>query len=126
MENFQLNYAALAVALAHAGLGVVVLICAKLIQQIFSPYSMDRELTTQDNPAFGLAITGYYGAVVTVFVAAAAAQDLPLDAGSRAVLTALGLDLAWALAGILALNGARWLMDRLLVSGSPNSRAIIE
>jgi uncharacterized membrane protein YjfL (UPF0719 family) len=126
MDNFQLNYAALAVALAHAGLGVVVLICAKLIQQVFSPYSMDRELTTQDNPAFGLAITGYYGAVVTVFVGSAAAQDLPLDAGSRAVLTAMGLDLAWTLAGILALNGARWMMDRLLVSGSRNSREIIE
>lgn len=126
MDLFQFDYSALAVALAHAGLGVVALLCAKLIQQIFSPYSIDRELTTKDNPAFGLALAGYYSAVVTVFVGAAAAQDLPVDAGSRAVLLAMGFDLAWTLGGILALNGARWLMDRALVPSSPNSREIVE
>ena len=125
MGFFQLDYTAVVLALAHVALGVIVLIFAKLIQQLFSPYSMDRELTTQDNPAAGLAVMGYYAATVIIFVGSAAAQDLPLEAGARAVFSAMGADLAWSLAGILALNGSRWLMDRVLVAKVPNPKEII-
>ena len=38
----------------------------------------------------------------------------------------MGANLAWALAGIVALNGSRWVMDRLLVSHVRNDREIVE
>ncbi len=124
MNLEQWDYAPLALALTHVILGVLVLILAKYVKDWFSPYSLDQELTSRDNPAFGLTVAGYYGAIVIVYLGAAA--PLPLDAGTPAVLRALGMDLAWAAAGILALNGSRWLMDLALVPATHNSREVIE
>ena len=126
MDLSQFDYAPLALAFTHVVLGVLVLIVAKHVKEWLSPYSLDQELTSQDNPAFGLAVAGYYAATVIVYLGAAAAGPLPVDAGTNAVLAAIGTDLAWAIAGILALNGIRWLMDELLVSHTHNSREIIE
>lgn len=122
----QFDYAPLAVAFIHVIAGVLVLIIAKYVKEWLSPYSLDQELTSQDNPAFGLAVAGYYAATVIIYLGAAAAAPLPVDAGTNAVFAAIGADLAWAIAGILALNGIRWLMDRLLVADTRNSREIIE
>jgi len=61
-----------------------------------------------------------------VFLGATRAQPMPLDAGSMAVLQALGLDLAWAVGGIVALNLTRFVMDRVLISQCHNSREITE
>ncbi len=126
MDLVQLDYAPLAVSFTHVVLGVLVLILAKFIKDWLSPYSLDQELTSRDNPAFGLAVAGYYAAVVIVYLGAASVGPLPLDAGTRGVLAALGIDLAWALAGILALNGVRWLMDVALVANTRNSREVVE
>ena len=126
MNFTQSAYAPLALAFTHVVLGVLVLIVAKLVKEWLSPYSLDQELTSHDNPAFGLAVAGYYAAVVIVYLGAAAISPLPLDAGTQGVLVALGIDLAWAVAGILALNGIRWLMDLVLVAGTRNSREVIE
>ena len=106
-------------------LGVLVLLLAKFIKDWLSPYSVDQELTTRDNPAFGIAIAGYSAAIVIVYLGAAEAHPLPLDQGSAAVLSALGLNLAWTVAGILTLNALRWVMDRVLVEGTRNSNEII-
>lgn len=115
----------LLLAIVHVALGVVVLILAKLSKDLLSPYQSDVELTSKDNPAFGLALAGYYGGVVAVFLGATQAEGLPAGAGSLAVAKALGLDLAWAVAGIVALNLTRWLMDRVLVSQCRNSDEIV-
>jgi uncharacterized membrane protein YjfL (UPF0719 family) len=125
MNIFAIDYAAFALALAHVALGVVVLIFAKLIQQLFSPYSTDRELTAQDNPAVGLAVMGYYAATVIIYVGSAASQLLPMDAGARGAFAAMATDVGWSLVGVVALNGSRWLMDRVLVAGAPKSREVI-
>jgi uncharacterized membrane protein YjfL (UPF0719 family) len=122
----QLDYAPLALAFTHVVLGVLVLIVAKFVKDWLSPYSLDQELTSRDNPAFGLAVAGYYAGIVIIYLGAAAAAPLPLEAGTNGVLVALGIDLAWAVAGILALNGIRWLMDILLVANTRNSREVIE
>jgi len=118
MELSSLDYAPLALALTHVVLGILVLAVAKLLKQLFSSYSIDQELTTADNPAFGLALAGYYLATVIVYIGAASIAPLPLDRGTAGVLSALGQDLAWAVGGVLALNGSRALLDRALVKGS--------
>lgn len=115
----------LLLALVHVALGVVVLILAKQCKDLISPYASDVELTSKDNPAFGLALAGYYAGTVAVFLGATRAEGLPTDAGSLAVAKALGMDLAWAVAGIIALNLTRWLMDRVLIAKFRNDDEIV-
>ena len=124
METFSLNYPALALSLVQVMLGVAVLIFAKLAAGVLSPYSTDKELTSLDNPAFGLAISGYYAATVIIYLGAAGAAPLPLDEGAMVVFAAVGRDLMWSIAGVAGLNVSRWLMDRLLVSGVRNAHEI--
>jgi len=120
-----LDYESIALPLAHVILGVIVLIVAKYALQLLSPYALDQEMTTKDNPAFGLAVSGYYAGVVLIYIAAAlAAGPLPTDSGPRGVLVALGSDLAYALCGVLALNASRWVFDRVLVSQVRNETEI--
>jgi uncharacterized membrane protein YjfL (UPF0719 family) len=104
-------------ALSHVILGILVLMTAKFSLALLSPYSTDAEMTDRDNPAFGIAAAGYYAGAALIYIAAAAtAGPLPADQGSSAVLIALSQDFSWALAGILALNASRWVLDRALVS----------
>lgn len=102
-------------ALGHLLLGVAVLIIAKFAKDWTSPYSTESELTEKDNPAFGLALAGYYAAVVLIYIAASRPiVDSPLIAYAE--------DLGYALAGLIALAFSRWLMNRVLM---PFSDAIV-
>lgn len=125
MDILQLDYAPLALAFTHVIAGVLVLIAAKFVKDWLTPYSVDRELTSQDNPAFGLAVAGYYAGVVIVYLGAASVGPLPVDAGLNGALTTLGLDIAWALGGVLALNAAREAVGRGMVAGTNCSREVI-
>ena len=114
--SFELEIAPILLALTQVLLGVITLIVARLIKNVLSPYRMDEELTANDNPAFGLAVAGYYAAVVCVYLGAVRSHPAPLDVGTTGALTALGLDFAWATGGILGLAISRWIMDRALVT----------
>lgn len=87
---------------------------------------MDEELTERDNPAFGLALAGFYAAVVIVFLGVARAGAVPVDSGAAAAITALGIDLGWTLAGVVALAISRTLMDRLLIARCCQSDEIVK
>ncbi len=126
MNQFDLDLAPVLLALAHVILGVVVLIVAKLAKDLLSPYGTDGEMTSKDNPAFGLAVSGYYVGVVAVYLGAARSVGLPLDMGTMGVARAVGIDFAWAAAGILALSASRWIMDRTLVASIRNSNEITD
>lgn len=120
----NIDLAPLTLSLAHVVLGVLALIIAKLLKGVLSPYRTDEELTTKDNPAFGLATAGYYLAVAAIYIGAVrpvAAEDV----GTAGALLALGLNLAWAVAGIVALSFSRWLMSRFLVTGTQCSDEIV-
>ncbi len=57
--------------LVYVGIGVVVLVIGKLVQDLLTPYKINRQLRTKDNVALGLSITGYYLGIVIIFVGAA-------------------------------------------------------
>src|SRR5687767_14478177 len=124
--SLELELAPVLLSLARLVLGVTVLIIARVLKSLLSPYRMDQELTTNDNPAFGLTVAGYYLASVIVFLGAVRAHVVPLDQGSAAALWALGLDFAWASGGILALSASRWVMDRALVAKACISDQIVD
>src|SRR3954470_13346953 len=98
--GLHLELAPLLVSLTRVLLGVLVLMAARIVKGMLSPYRMEQELTTNDNPAFGLTLAGYYLASVAVFVGAVHTQAVPLDQGSVAVIQAFGLDLGFAVGGI--------------------------
>jgi uncharacterized membrane protein YjfL (UPF0719 family) len=125
MNQLGIEAAPVLLALAHVVLGIVVLIAAKLLKDRLSPYRVDQELTSHDNLAFGFAIAGYYAATVIIYLGVAGSRVLPLDSGSTAVLQALGLDLVWAIGGVIALMASRGVMDRALMPGCSASAEII-
>lgn len=125
MNPWMIEPAPVLLALANVVLGILVLIAAKLLKSVLSPYRTDEELTTKDNPAFGMAVSGYYIAVAVIYIGSATAAPLPEAAGTAAVVASYGLNLAWALAGILGLAFSRWVMNRYLVTGARCSDEIV-
>jgi uncharacterized membrane protein YjfL (UPF0719 family) len=113
------------VALAQVVLGILVLVIARLAKGVLSPYRMDDEMTAKDNPAFGLAIAGYYLAAVAIYIGAARAAPLPVDAGTAGLVQTLAVNLGWTMGGIVALAFSRWVMDAALVSGARCSDEIV-
>lgn len=118
MDLTQIEVAPILMALAQVVLGVVVLILAKLLKGWLSPYKTDEELTSRDNPAFGLALSGYYLAVVAIYIGTVRPAEGEVWQGF--LITA-----AWSLAGIVALAFSRTLMNATLIAGARCSDQIV-
>ena len=115
----------LAMSLAYVAAGLALLILAKIAKDITTPFSIDEELTSNDNRALALSISGYYLGVTAIFVGAATGSDV--EAATRLQAAAeLGIDLAYAVGGIALLNVGRWLLDRLVLPRFSTRKEIIE
>ena len=66
----------LGVSLCYVVLGAVILIIAKFVNDLLTPYPLDRELTVRDNPAIGLSLSGYY------LGSSSSSSELPRDRGA--------------------------------------------
>ena len=115
--------------LVYAGMGVVVLLIGKLVQDLLTPYKINHQLRTKDNVALGLSITGYYLGTVIVFLGAVY-QDFSV------IVEGLGFTTDYwrsvlevfltSLAGIAALNLARAAVDRLVLHRFRTAQKIID
>lgn len=119
----EMDLAPVLLGVGNVVLGVLALMLAKLLKTFLTPYRTDEELTKKDNPAFGLALAGYYGAVVTIYIGVARA--LPVEASSSEILMALASNLAWTVAGIVALAFSRLLLSSTIISGARCSAEIV-
>ena len=115
--------------LVYAGMGVVVLLIGKLVQDLLTPYKINHQLRTKDNVALGLSITGYYLGTVIVFLGAVYQDFSVIVEGLgfttdywRAVLEVF----LTSLAGIAALNLARAAVDRLVLHRFRTAQKIID
>jgi uncharacterized membrane protein YjfL (UPF0719 family) len=113
------------VSLAYVVLGVVVLIVAKLVNDWLTPFKIDRQLTEKDNPAVGLALTGYFAGVVIIFLGASIGPDVSALSTTE-LLQMIGIDFLWSMGGILALNVGRVVVDRLVLTKFSTVKEIIE
>ena len=104
----------LGVSLCYVVLGAVILMIAKFVNDLLTPYSLDEELTVRDNPAIGLSLSGYYAGVMIVFLGASTGTEGDLLNLDR-LLPELGVVAAYALGGILLLNLGRKLLDKLVL-----------
>ena len=116
--------------LAYVGLGIVVLVLAKLVQDFLTPYKINRQLSEKDNVALGLSITGYFMGVIIVFFGAVY-QPLTVIKDDKWQYTGdFGLDVLevflYAVAGIAVLNLSRILVDKLVLYKFDTEKEIIE
>ncbi len=105
--------------LVFVGLGLVVLLLAKLARDVITPYKIDQEVGEKQNLAVSLRLTGYLAGVILVFLGAL--YQSPTLVGPEG----LGFDQAYgqevlrvfiySLAGIVALNLVRLVMDRVIL-----------
>ena len=116
--------------LAYVGLGIVVLLLAKLVQDFVTPYRIGDQLSHKDNAALGLSITGYYLGVITVFLGAVYQPLTVVRDDEWKYTTDFGYNVLevflYALGGMLVLNLARILVDRLVLYKFSTEKEIIE
>lgn len=112
--------------IAYLILGLVVLVVAKYVHDWLTPYSVDEELTERDNPALGLAVAGYFLGVIVIFLGAAVGPELSGQLRPMALLLEMAIDFGYTMAGIFALNLARWIVDKAVLPHFSTVKEIIE
>lgn len=110
---------------AYVILGIIVLIIAKIVKDLATPYRIDNELTKKDNPALGLALTGYFAGVIIVFIGAIVGPEVE-SLSTLQLFIMVSVDFLYALGGILALNIGAWVVDMLVLTRFATSKEIIE
>ena len=116
--------------LVFVGLGLIILVIAKLARDIITPYRIDDEVATKKNLAVAVRLSGYFIGVILVFLGALY-RPLTLIA-----VDGLGFDREYAedvlrvflysLAGIAALNLVRILMNRLILYRFDIEKEVVE
>lgn len=115
----------LGVSLCYVVLGAVILMIAKFVNDLLTPYSLDEELTVRDNPAIGLSLSGYYAGVMIVFLGASTGTESNL-LNLKQLLPELGMITAYSLGGIVLLNMGRKLVDKLVLSHFSIYKELVE
>ena len=116
--------------LVYVGMAILLLAFARLVQDVVTPYKIQEQLRTHDNVALALSIAGYYLGIVIVFLGAVYQPfHLILDSGLgftseywQEVLTVL----VTTVIGIVILNIARIIVDKLVLYKFSTEKQIIE
>ena len=116
--------------LVYVVLGIVILVIAKLVLDLVTPYRINRQLSEKNNSALGLSITGYFMGVIIVF-AGVLYQPLSVVRDDQWQWTGdFWLDVLevaiYSLVGIVLLNVSRLLVDRLVLYKFNTEKEIIE
>ena len=116
--------------LVYVALGIVVLVVAKLVLDLVTPYRIHRQIAEKNNSALGLSITGYFMGVIIVF-AGVLYQPLNIVRDDQWQWTGdFWIDVLkvsiYSLVGIVLLNAARLLVDRLVLYKFNTEKEIIE
>ena len=115
--------------LVYVGMSLVLLVLAKAVQDLVTPYKIGEQLTHRDNIALALSISGYYLGVIIVFLGAL------FQPGAGPVADGLGFTsdywgdvlrvFLYSLVGIGVLNVARIVVDRLVLYKFDTEKEII-
>ena len=105
--------------LVYVALGLVVIVIARFAQDLTTPYKIQEQLSHKDNVALALSISGYYLGVIIVFLGAIY-QPFAVVIDNSLGFTAdywrdVGLVFLYSVVGILVLNVARIVVDRLVL-----------
>ena len=105
--------------LVYVVLGVIVMVIARVAQDLTTPYKIQDQLNQKDNVALALSISGYYLGVVIVFLGALYQPFAVVIDNSLGFTTDywqdVGIVFLYSVVGILVLNVARIVVDRLVL-----------
>ena len=115
--------------LVYVAMGVVVLAIARFAQDFLTPYRIQEQLNQKDNVALAVSISGYYFGVILVFLGGLY-QPFLVVADNSLGFTAeywqdVGLVIAYSIAGIVVLNIARIVVDKLVLRDFSTEEEII-
>ena len=106
---------------------LIVLACAKLLYDLFTPYKLNQQLTTEDNKAVAVSFTGYMFAVGIVLYGVFTSDPEPSYVLTRTELLLDLLDVfIWSLIGILLLTIARVFNDKILLKQFNNIKELVD
>ena len=105
--------------LVYVVLGVVVLAIARIAQDLITPYKIQEQLNQKDNVALAVSIAGYYLGVIVVFLGGLY-QPFLVVADNGLGFTGeywqdVGLVFVYSVIGIVVLNIARIIVDKLVL-----------
>ena len=116
--------------LVYVGMGIVVLALAKLVQDLLTPYKINDQLSHRDNHALALSIAGYYLGVIAAFIGAVYQPLTVIEEDAYKFTSEFGWDVLevflYSVAGIVALNIARILVDKLVLYKFKTEKEIVE
>ncbi len=105
--------------LVYVGLGLVILVLAKFSRDLVTRYRLDQEVVQRSNLAVAVGLSGYFLGVVLVFLGAVYQPFSPLVSDALGFNRVFAEDVLrvflYSLAGIVALNLASFVMDRLVL-----------
>lgn len=111
--------------LLYIFVGIGVLIFSKYIKAALSPFKIDKELVHTDNAAVGVTLAGYYAGVIIIYLGAIIGETQN-DLTPTETFIQLGIDLLYAVAGILALTCCRVIVDKTILYKFSTTKEIIE
>jgi uncharacterized membrane protein YjfL (UPF0719 family) len=105
----------------------VVLYAAKLIYDLFTPFSINKQLTDEDNKAVAVSFSGYLLGVLvillSIFHSGTVVEEgihTPMDLAADLLATVV-----WGVIGILLLNISHVLNDKFLLSKFDNVKELV-
>jgi len=105
--------------LGFVALGLIVLLLAKLARDMVTSYRIDEEVTEKNNVAVALRLSGYLAGVILVFLGALYQPQTLIPVDGFGFDRAYGAEVLrvfiYSIAGIVALNLVRLLIDRLIL-----------
>ena len=106
-------------ALIYLVVAIVLLFVGKLMYDMLTPFSINKELGDRDNPALALSYTGYIvaQAIIILGILLSPEQNLILDIIATVV---------WSLVGILLLNVSLFINDKIILSKFDNVKEIVQ
>jgi uncharacterized membrane protein YjfL (UPF0719 family) len=116
--------------LVYVAMGVIVLVIARLTQDLITPYRIQEQLNKKDNVALALSISGYYLGVIIVLLGGIYQPfNVVADGGlgfTPDYWQEVGLTFGYSIVGIIVLNLSRLVVDRLVLHGFSTEDEIIK
>jgi len=118
------------IGLVYVGMGILLLAFARLVQDFVTPYKIQEQLRTHDNVALALSIAGYYLGIIIVFVGAVYQPFTSSVDSNLGFTTEYWGDvievLVTTVIGIIILNVARIIVDKLVLYKFSTEKEIVE
>ena len=116
--------------LVYIGLGLGILILAKFLRDILTPYRIEEQVTKLNNLAVSLRLSGYFIGIILVFLGALYQPLLVTHTEGLGFNRGFGEDVLevflYSLVGIVALNIVRFVVNRLVLYKFDVEKKVVE